>query len=78
MLKNSRKTDVVDQNLETATTKTDPKKASGRQVSRLAITTIVTITNMVIVPIIIVIRTTTRIHNNDHNNYNNGKTSWQL
>ena len=35
----SRKTHVVDQNLETATTKTDPKKASGRQVSRLAKTT---------------------------------------
>ena len=39
MLKNSRKTHVVDQNLEIATTKTDPKKASGRQVSRLARTT---------------------------------------
>ena len=39
MLKNSRKTHVVDHNFETARTKTDPKKASGRQVSRLAITT---------------------------------------
>ena len=36
MPKNSRKTHVVDQNLETTTTKKDPKKASGRQVSRLA------------------------------------------
>ena len=35
----TRKTHVVDQNLETATTKTDPNKASGRQVSRLAKTT---------------------------------------
>ena len=39
MLNNSGKTHVVDQNFETAKTKTDPKKASGRQVSRLAKTT---------------------------------------
>ena len=36
MFKNPRKTHAADQNLATATTKSGPKRASGRRVSHLA------------------------------------------